>query len=202
MLQFTIQNAGNTCYIDSILFSLFASTNLGAMLDSKPGERDVVKKLKEVIVELFFNPLKNCLKHCLDVQSSGTPAKHVTTAESVKQIRKMCRTLGWKNTEPESRQQDAVEFFEFLCETLEVPKITKKRKTFHGGNATQSDSGDDETLWVLPLSLVDSKQKQIDLDGLLGKCLGDNIVQGLRRPVATGNPAQRFEEKAIEALLV
>ena len=197
MLQFTIQNAGNTCYIDSILFSMFASTKLGAMLHSKPGEGEDVKKLKEIILKFFFNPLKDCLYG----QRSGTLATHVTEKE-VKQIREMCRTLGWKKTELASRQQDAVEFYEFLCETLEVPKITTKPQTLHGGNATQSDSGDDETLWVLPLSLVDSKHKKNDLDGLLETYLADNIVQGLRRPVATGNPDQSFEEKTIEALLV
>jgi len=184
---------------------MFASTNLGAMLDSKPGEGEDVKKLKELIVELFFNPLKHCLKHCLGGQRAGTPAIHVTTADSVKKIREMCRKQGWKNTEPESSQQDqqdAVEFFEFLCETLKVPQITKKPKIFHGGKATQSDSRVDETLWALPLSLVHSKHKQIDLDGLLEKYLGDNIVMDLRRPVATDNPEQSFEEKAIEALLV
>ncbi len=186
---------------------MFASTKLGAMLDSKPDDGKVVKQLKELIVGLFFNPLK----HCLEGQRAGTPAMHVTTADSVKrnvskdsvkQIREMCRKQGWKNKEPESSQQDAVEFFEFLCKTLKVPQITKKPKIFHGGKATQSDSKVDETLWALPLSLVHSEHKQIDLDGLLEKYLGDNIVKDLRRHVATDNPEQSFEKKAIEALLV
>jgi uncharacterized UBP type Zn finger protein len=196
VLQFTIQNAGNTCYIDSILFSMFASTKLGAMLDSTPGQGEDVKKLRELILKFFFNPLK----HCLYGQRSGTPAIHVTKAESVKQIRDMCRTLGWKNTEPESRQQDAVEFFEFLCETLQVPQITTKQFTFHGGNATQSDSEKDGSDRVLPLSLGDSEQKL--LEKLLEKYLVDNIVPGLRRPVETGNPDQSCEVKDVDALLV
>jgi hypothetical protein len=201
-MQFNIENAGNSCYIDSTLFSMFVSTGLGAMLDSKQfsGEGgDDKRNLKELIVDHFLNPLKKCLAG----QSSGTSVECVTTKEAMIKIREMCRTLGWKNTESVSSQQDAVEFFGFLGETLEVPKITKRRMTFHPGNTTPSDWGDDETLWVLPLPLcsVDSQHAKIDLDWLLEKCLVDNIVPDLLRPVATGDSDESCEVKRIPALL-
>jgi len=92
-LQMKIANAGNSCYMDSVLFSMFAihSPSLDELLTKAVSDEDAAEKLqlRRLISKNFMQPLQDN-----QVKNYGLAALHVTE-ESISEIRTLCRKLGW-----------------------------------------------------------------------------------------------------------
>ena len=90
-VQLNIESAVNSCYMDSVLFSMFAmpSPSLNAMLtQTLSGKKAAEKKeLQELILNDFVQPLRDSHR--------GLATTHVKK-ESMTKIRTMCRKLGWQ----------------------------------------------------------------------------------------------------------
>ncbi|KAL8973819.1 MAG: hypothetical protein Q9197_001926 [Variospora fuerteventurae] len=112
-----------TCYLDSLLFAMFARLGcFEAMLymDFEDGK----KKQLATLLRLWINTLRS--------------GKLITT-DITKHIQLAIADCGWEEA-AQVRQQDASEAFNFITDTLELPLLTLKMDIFHHG---KEESGDD-----------------------------------------------------------
>ena len=101
MDPFNIENALNTCYIDSVLMSLFFSPSLLDRLLYKDCKNVMGIYLQELINEKFVKNIRD--------------RKSVLAGE-IDTIRAICFESGWRNNiaNEYSEQQDVTEFYSFL----------------------------------------------------------------------------------------
>ena len=115
------------------------------------------------------------LRHC----------EHVT-AESMTNIRAMCRRVGWEYPGAPDMQQDAGEFFAFLHGCLGGQLIRTTRRTFTGALPDNSDRGHEENMALLPVALCNShpqRNDELNLSSLVDTFFFENVAAGLRRKV-------------------
>ena len=96
---FIVENAGNTCYIDSILMALFyCPSHIEGILKTIPKNTDNIY-LQEFIQECFVN----------QIRSSSS-----IFMETMDTLRYICVRCGWINLDEIYEQQDVSEFYTFL----------------------------------------------------------------------------------------
>ncbi|KAL8926757.1 MAG: hypothetical protein Q9208_002831 [Pyrenodesmia sp. 3 TL-2023] len=118
-----VNREATTCYLDSILFAMFARLGcFEAMLYMN--FEDEKKKRLASLLRLWVNTLRL--------------GKLITT-DITKHIQLALAECGWQDA-AEIHQQDASEAFNFITDTLELPLLTLKMDIFHHG---KEDSGDD-----------------------------------------------------------
>lgn len=139
---FIVENAINTCYIDSVLMALFfKSTTIDSVLN-KDLKNTTAIYLQEYIKEKFVNAVRNGKSILMD---------------DMEMIRVMCSHLGWKNDVEKDEyilQQDITEYYTFLMGIFEIEKITIQRKTEINNNLPAL--GEKEYLPFIPLSLLET----------------------------------------------
>ena len=84
MEPFIIENAGNTCYIDSLLMSLFYNPTHIDRLLNKEIKNTLGIYLQEYIKENFVNNIRN---------------NKSVTYDDIEMIRALCFQIGWRNNE-------------------------------------------------------------------------------------------------------
>ncbi|KAK6541572.1 hypothetical protein TWF694_007375 [Orbilia ellipsospora] len=116
----TLKGAENngkvTCYLDSVLFSLYAHLDSFEAMLYNVFDDDKRKKLSSLL-RLFVNMLRS--------------GKLITT-DIIQEIQNSLADCGWKEA-AFKQQQDASEAFTFIAETLEMPLLTLKMDIAHGG---------------------------------------------------------------------
>jgi hypothetical protein len=129
------------------------------------------QELQASILKQFVGRLRHC--------------EHVT-AESMINIRSMCRKVGWEYPGAPDMQQDAGEFFAFLYGCLGGQLIKTTRRTFTGALPDSSDHGHPEDMALLPVALCDESPRrnhELNLSSLVDSFFFENVVAGLRRQV-------------------
>ena len=158
MGSFIIENAINTCYIDSLLVSLFYKTSIIDSVLNKDLKNATGLYLQEYIKERFVNLIRTNTSILQD---------------DIEMIRTICSQLGWLNVDEYMNQQDVTEFYCFLMDTFEIEKLTIQRRTLT--DTTISNLvGDKEVIPYIPLHLPESEQPST-IKGMITQWQYDNI---------------------------
>ncbi|KAI9298891.1 cysteine proteinase [Neoconidiobolus thromboides FSU 785] len=172
--------AGTSCYIDTILFAMYShETTFDCLLQSKKLQ-DKLSESLQTLCRFFVNLLRSNL---------------LVRAEIVESIRKKLIECGWGTNK--YSQEDAGEFFLFLCNLFQLPYLPFNLQLIHGAKL---DPKLDTKLIedrILPLSLPElnpnnSTKRFITIEDLLLDYFYSNKISGLRRSIEI-NPN---EEKA------
>ena len=113
---------GVTCYLDSILFAMFARLDSFETMLQKRFRDDARNRLC-LTVRLWVNLLRSGKSITIDI----TQLLQESLAE-----------CGWKEA-GELKQQDASEAFTFITEQLELPLLTLKMDIYHTGREDAAD---------------------------------------------------------------
>mgnify|MGYP003692592233 CR=1 FL=1 len=175
--QVRIFNAGNSCYIDSVLFAMFAVPSPGF-------DHLLMKRLQSS--DHHSAEHRIALQGYIHKQFAGRILRcENVTADVITSIRRMCRRVGWEYPGAEDQQQDAAEFYSFLHGILGGQLIRTTRKTFTGALPDNSDRGHEENMPLLPVSLGEVvSQGALQLSSLLDTFFYENVATGLRRMVS------------------
>jgi len=183
MESFLVENAGNTCYIDSMLMGLFYDSSHSDELLNKnlKNTNTLAIYLQEYIKEKFVNLVRT--------------NKYVVF-DDIEMIRTICFQMGWRqhaSNDEYMNQQDVNEFYAFLMDIFENEPIIISRNTISEGISDKIDIGKDEIIPFIPLSLPEN-QTTINVKDLLHNWLYDNISE-LKRNINTnkGNGEQNVK---------
>ncbi|KAJ5573659.1 uncharacterized protein N7459_008086 [Penicillium hispanicum] len=113
---------GVTCYLDALLFAMFARLDCFEAILYKAFNDEPRRKLT-ILLRLWVNMLR-----------SG----RLITTDVTKHIQDALAECGWKDAAM-LRQQDASEAFTFITEKLELPLLTLKMDIYHTGKEDASD---------------------------------------------------------------
>ncbi|KAL9128904.1 MAG: hypothetical protein Q9217_002526 [Psora testacea] len=117
-----VNREGVTCYLDALLFAMFAKLGSFEAMLYKNFEDERRKRLA-TLLRLWVNVLR---------------AGRLITTDITKQIQLQLASCGWKEA-AEIHQQDASEAFTFITETLALPLLTLKMDIFHTGKEDTND---------------------------------------------------------------
>ncbi|KAJ5524409.1 hypothetical protein N7494_011059 [Penicillium frequentans] len=113
---------GVTCFLDALLFAMFARLDCFEAILYKSFNDEPRRKLV-ILLRFWVNMLR-----------SG----RLITTDITKHIQDALAECGWKDAAM-LRQQDASEAFTFITEKLELPLLTLKMDIFHFGKEDASD---------------------------------------------------------------
>ncbi|KAG0126533.1 putative ubiquitin carboxyl-terminal hydrolase [Tuber indicum] len=117
-------HGGVTCYLDTLLFAMFARLDaFEAMLYNVFDEDDEKRRKLAALLRLFVNLLR-----------SG----HLVTTDIISQIQHSIAECGWEEASS-PQQQDPSEVFTFITDTLQLPLLTVKVDIAHGGKEIVED---------------------------------------------------------------
>ncbi|KAF8463584.1 ubiquitin carboxyl-terminal hydrolase-domain-containing protein [Kalaharituber pfeilii] len=171
-------NGKVTCYLDSLLFALFARLDsFEAMLynifDDEPRRR------MSTMIRLFVNLLRS--------------GKLVTT-DIMQLLQDSIATCGWADAATLT-QQDASEAFTFITEKLDLPLLTLKMDVAHGGKEAADDDHRFISERLLNLAIPDASDgESVKLESCLESYFSNRIE--VRRELerrATIDSMQSFE---------
>ncbi|KAF9890944.1 hypothetical protein FE257_005201 [Aspergillus nanangensis] len=111
-----------TCYLDALLFAMFARLDCFEAILYKSFTDEPRRELA-ILLRLWVNMLRS--------------GKLITT-DLTKHLQDALAKCGWKDA-AELRQQDASEAFTFITEKLELPLLTLKMDIYHTGKEDMSD---------------------------------------------------------------
>jgi hypothetical protein len=162
--QYRIANAGNTCYLDSLLFALFAQINAFdyLLLKSVPN-KDI--SVMQMHLRLFVTRMRK----------SKAIMKH-----QVKALFTAMKKSGWSGR-PGS-QEDVVELLAWFLAIFESPSLAMTESIYHGG---ETDMSSDERVAAerfLSLPIPDGKDL-ISLEDLVQAYFFDNQLYGIKRAI-------------------
>ncbi|KAJ5345327.1 hypothetical protein N7452_003331 [Penicillium brevicompactum] len=114
--------SGVTCYLDALLFAMFARLDCFEAILYKSFNDEPRRKLA-ILLRLWVNLLRS--------------GKLITT-DMTKHLQDALAECGWEDA-ARLRQQDASEAFTFITEKLELPLLTLKMDIYHTGKEDASD---------------------------------------------------------------
>ncbi|KAL6713156.1 hypothetical protein ACLMJK_009277 [Lecanora helva] len=117
-----VNREGVTCFLDALLFAMFA--RLGSF--------------EAMLYKNFEDPPRKRLATLLRLWVNALRAGKLITTDITKQIQLQLAKCGWKEAE-ELSQQDSSEAFSFITSTLALPLLTLKMDIFHTGKEDASD---------------------------------------------------------------
>ncbi|OJJ48861.1 hypothetical protein ASPZODRAFT_61021 [Penicilliopsis zonata CBS 506.65] len=113
---------GVTCYLDSLLFAMFARLDCFEAILYKSFNDEPRQRLS-VLLKLWVNMLRSGM---------------LITTDITERLQNALSDCGWEDA-AELRQQDASEAFTFITEKLELPLLTLKMDIYHTGKEDASD---------------------------------------------------------------
>ncbi|KAG0155764.1 hypothetical protein PDIDSM_2937 [Penicillium digitatum] len=113
---------GVTCYLDALLFAMFARLDCFEAILYKSFNDEPRRKLA-ILLRLWVNLLRS--------------GKLITT-DMTKHLQDALAECGWEDA-AKLQQQDASEAFTFITEKLELPLLTLKMDIYHTGKEDESD---------------------------------------------------------------
>lgn len=154
---FPPQNAGNTCYLDSLLVALFSSQDIADSLLTPPSPNPNTL------------PLLSTLRASINHLRAGT----VLPRPLISTLRKHLISHGWHSG---SSQQDAAELYGFLWDLLAAPFLPLFSMLSHSGVPDPSDESPttERLLW---LEVKDGAS----IAGMLDHYFFEEELHGLRR---------------------
>jgi len=168
-----IENAGNTCYMDSLIIALFyvKSCIENHVMSNREVKNPLGIYIQEFIKNQIIDPLRN--------------GKSVTR-ETMDTFRSLCFQSGWRNSDEEEyfRQQDVSEFYSFIAHMLDIPMIEMQKRTITEAIPDKDDTGKKEQMAFVPLSLPNDKT-DVKIATLLYDWMHNNYVQ-IKRKINTG----------------
>lgn len=157
--EFIIENAINTCYIDSLLFSLFYKPSSFDEILNKDLKNATGMYLQEYIKGRFVDLIRN--------------GKSVLK-DDIEMIRVICSNLGWSSQEEYLNQHDVTEFYCFLLDIFEMEKISIQRNTMTESLILNNTIGEKEVIPYIPLHLSETEPFDT-IKNMLSRWQYDNI---------------------------
>ncbi|KAJ3367673.1 hypothetical protein GGF31_007133 [Allomyces arbusculus] len=202
-----MENAGNSCYIDSLVFALFSrSTAMDALLTqdlavtlaAAAAEENDVSATSSRTSGTAPGPPKpieqtDRYKHMRAVQVRLTLVinrlrkGHLVTKSEMAALEAAIKhlwSLDGANSGQTNKQEDVSELFLLLTSTFRAPFLPLWQRIYHGGTHDAHDDVKVCTERALQLGIPDPKAKQpIALEKLLADYFFDNKVTHIRRQV-------------------
>ncbi|RKF62412.1 putative ubiquitin c-terminal hydrolase family protein [Erysiphe neolycopersici] len=141
-LEGAINRNNVTCYIDSVLFAMFAG----------------FQSYDRIFFGAFENDAQRILSRMLLLYANMLRAGKLIHTDLTKTLQDALAANGWENSPND--QQDASEFYGFIAQTLNIPLLSMKSKIFH--HATPDESHDHRIVeeQVLNVSIPDTEDCQ------------------------------------------
>lgn len=155
-----VNREGITCYLDALLFAMFARLEAfeGILYKTFSDER---RQKLAVILRLWVNMLR---------------AGKLITTDITKHLQEAIAACGWKEA-AKLRQQDTSEAFTVLTQKLELPLLTLKMDLYHAGK--EDANGDhkfvNERLLEIPIPPEPTDGKPIMLEDCLEAYFNNRI---------------------------
>ncbi|KAK8111209.1 uncharacterized protein PG998_007666 [Apiospora kogelbergensis] len=152
------ENRGNvTCYLDALLFAMFAKVEAFECMLSKDLPEGPQTKLA-ALLRLWVNMLRSGKL----IQSDMT--EHIQDALAA---------CGWKDAQL-LEQQDTSEAFAFITETLQLPLLPLQVDLFHQG---KNDEADHKVVYerLLNLAVPDAEGKEVKLEDCLEEYFNSQV---------------------------
>lgn len=166
----TVENGINTCYIDSLLTSLFCFPSSTENILSKDVDDTNLIILQGTIMEKFIKPLRT---------------GELIDADTMMFIRECMHQLGWRSDEDLFEQQDVSELYSFFCDVFNGEMIKTKRTTYSESIDEKTD-GAEEIIPFISLNLDESQEKTTVIN-LINKWLYNNECSIKRTIEIDGN---------------
>ncbi|AYV82313.1 MAG: ubiquitin carboxyl-terminal hydrolase [Homavirus sp.] len=187
-MNFVVENAGNTCYIDSLLMALFFEESIIERLLTTDVRSDqnagTAMYLQEYIKLNFIDNIRAGLSVTADVMSM---------------LRELLIENGWKKDliDEHIEQQDVNEFFTFLIDVLNGPLMEIQRSTITEVEV-EADNTDDvgpiEKIPFIPLSIPETNtESSLHIKDLLKTWMFENysnvkrIINGREKTITALN---------------
>ncbi len=163
-MQFVVENAGNTCYIDSLIMGLFYPKEAYMTFLKTDVNNGMAIYLQEYITHNFLNKVKN--------------EKSVLSTD-IMMLRELCFQNGWKTEADEIYEQhDVNEFYAFLMGLLKGQMIEIKRTSVCESLPNKNDNGTIERIPFIPLSLINFKDiETVPVSKLIDNWMYENYVK-------------------------
>ncbi|EPS34386.1 hypothetical protein PDE_09350 [Penicillium oxalicum 114-2] len=117
-----VNRQGVTCYLDALLFAMFAHLDC----------------FEAILYKSFNDEPRRKLAICLRFWVNLLRAGKLITTDITKFLQETLAECGWEDA-AKLRQQDASEAFTFITEKLELPLLTLKMDIYHTGKEDASD---------------------------------------------------------------
>jgi len=199
---FIVENGYNTCYISSLLMSLFY----------KPSYLDNILNCDPKSACYFY------LQDIIKIKFVDNVRKNISvSAEIMNEIRNYCNICGWKNENINEiiNQQDVNEFYTFIIDAMNIYPIEIQRHTITEALSNENDTGRIEKIPFINLTIPtqdnltntkdnnilkkkeDNKKDELSVKELLNNWLNHNIVD-IKREII--NDFGEKEIKYVKAL--
>ncbi|KAI6251060.1 hypothetical protein HI914_00481 [Erysiphe necator] len=141
-LEGAINRTNVTCYVDSVLFAMFAG----------------FQSYDQIFFGAFENDSQRILSRILLLYANMLRAGMLIHTDLTKNLQDALAACGWQNSPNE--QQDASEFYGFIAQILNIPLLSMKSKIFH--HATPDERHDYRIVeeQVLNVSIPDTDDCQ------------------------------------------
>ncbi|KAL9000006.1 MAG: hypothetical protein Q9169_001251 [Polycauliona sp. 2 TL-2023] len=153
-----VNREGTTCYLDSLLFAMFARSGcFEAMLYAKFDDENIQRLA--TLLRLWINALRG---------------GRLITTDITKHIQLQLADCGWEDA-AQLHQQDASEAFNFITEVLNLPLLTLKMDIFHHG---KEDAGDDHRFVnerCLEVAIPEANGQALTLEACLEEYFNNSI---------------------------
>lgn len=158
---FIIENAGNTCYIDSLLMALFFQPSSIDKLLSTDVKDALIIYLQEYIKEKFVSYIRN---------------NKSILSDDIEMLRTLCFQIGWKNNNLNEfyDQQDVNEFYIFITSLFENEQIILNKNIV--SEDIEIKINDRENIPFIPLSLQENINNDT-IKNMLHRWLYDNVQE-------------------------
>ncbi|KAF9581930.1 hypothetical protein BGW38_000876 [Lunasporangiospora selenospora] len=202
-LSGAVNDQMTSCYIDSLLFAMFArlsafeglltiNLDLESDSDSDASGEMVGSRREEERQDALLRTyrLQAWLRMFVNQLRSG----RLVQAHVVKELRQHLYSCGWHCPGPmdppgSSRQEDSSELFMFLTEKLHLPYLPLEQRLLHGAKISDDDDKGDRHNGNDTDSSSASLYGVLSLEKLLAQHFYDNTLTGIRRLVSSGTGA-------------
>ncbi|KAG2188119.1 hypothetical protein INT44_000870, partial [Umbelopsis vinacea] len=164
-----------SCYIDALLFSMYATTTaFDPLLTSDTDDDDFDKRRLQTALRLFVNRLRD---------------GHLVRTDQVRRLRKALEATGWEGHTYDGAwsQEDTSEFFLHLTNIFGLPFLPFQVRLYHGAS---KDTDDDRVMTerTLILPIPTDSNTPINLQEILIDLMYNNMVTGVKRNVFYDEP--------------
>lgn len=185
-----------TCYLDALLFAMFARLDCFEPILERTFEDAHLKKLV-VMLRLWVNMLRSGKLITQDIVWPSLlfiPEQRILANwQQTKHLQEALAECGWKEASAD-HQQDASEAFTFLTEKLKLPLLTLKMDIYHTGK--EDVSGDHKIIneRLLEVAIPESTDRKVTLEDCLEAYFNNKIE--VKRHLERQNTSKSMDSMA------